>query len=61
VQTAREKCREHLRVGQPFAFNATNITRQMRRRWIDSRVANGYQLSNPIDPSTVGTTKGLTR
>ena len=24
-----------LRVGQSFAFNATNITRQIRQRWID--------------------------
>ncbi len=35
VQAAREKCREHLRAKRDFAFNATNITRQMRQRWID--------------------------
>lgn len=35
IQTAREKCREHLRAGRDFAFNATNITRQMRQRWIE--------------------------
>jgi putative nucleotidyltransferase with HDIG domain len=35
IQAAREKCREYLRVGQDFAFNATNITRQIRQRWID--------------------------
>jgi putative nucleotidyltransferase with HDIG domain len=35
IQAAREKSREHLRAGQNFAFNATNITRQMRKRWID--------------------------
>jgi putative nucleotidyltransferase with HDIG domain len=35
VQAAREKCREHLRAGRDFAFNATNITRQMRQHWID--------------------------
>jgi predicted kinase len=35
VQTAREQCRAHLRAGQNFAFNATNITRQMRQRWIE--------------------------
>ena len=29
------RCREHLRAGQNFAFNATNITRQMRKRWIE--------------------------
>lgn len=35
IQTAREQCREHLRAGCDFAFNATNITRQMRGRWIE--------------------------
>lgn len=35
IQVAREQCRVHLRAGQDFAFNATNITRQMRKRWID--------------------------
>ncbi|PWU11213.1 MAG: hypothetical protein C5B50_23845 [Verrucomicrobia bacterium] len=34
VQSAREQCRIHLRAGRNFAFNATNITRQMRQRWI---------------------------
>jgi putative nucleotidyltransferase with HDIG domain len=35
IQAARESCREHLRAGQNFAFNGTNITRQMRQRWIE--------------------------
>jgi putative nucleotidyltransferase with HDIG domain len=35
IQAARERCREHLRAGANFAFNGTNITRQMRQRWID--------------------------
>jgi len=35
VQSALEQCREHLRAGRDFAFNATNITRQMRGRWIE--------------------------
>ena len=34
IQAAREQCREHLRACSSFAFNATNITRQMRQRWI---------------------------
>lgn len=34
IQLAREQCRAHLRTGQNFAFNATNLTRQMRQRWI---------------------------
>jgi len=35
IQAAREQCREHLRAGRDFAFNATNITRQIRQRWIE--------------------------
>ena len=35
VQVARERCRDHLRSGRSFAFNATNLMRQTRRRWID--------------------------
>jgi putative nucleotidyltransferase with HDIG domain len=35
IQTAREQCRAHLRARADFAFNATNITRQMRQRWIE--------------------------
>lgn len=35
VQLARERCREFLRAGTSFAFNATNTMRQIRGRWID--------------------------
>lgn len=35
IQTAREQCREHLRAHRDFAFNATSITTQIRKRWID--------------------------
>jgi predicted kinase len=35
IQLAREGCREHLRAGRDFAFNATNIVRQTRQRWVD--------------------------
>jgi len=35
IQAAREHCRGHLRAGRDFCFNATNVTRQMRQRWID--------------------------
>ena len=35
IQGMREQCREHLRACRDFAFNATNITRQTRKRWID--------------------------
>jgi putative nucleotidyltransferase with HDIG domain len=34
IQVAREKCRVYLRARKDFAFNATNITRLMRQRWI---------------------------
>lgn len=33
IQLATERCREHLRAGQSFAFNATNLMRQTRSRW----------------------------
>jgi putative nucleotidyltransferase with HDIG domain len=35
VQAAKERCREHLRAGRDFAFNATNTVRTTRRRWVD--------------------------
>ena len=35
IQLARERCREHLRAGRNFAFNATNTIRQTRKRWVD--------------------------
>ena len=33
AQAAKERCREHLRAGTDFAFNATNLTRRVRGRW----------------------------
>lgn len=35
IQAARDQCRELLRAGQSFAFSATNLIRQTRKRWID--------------------------
>jgi predicted kinase len=35
IQVARERCRELLRSGRSFAFNATNLLRRTRQRWID--------------------------
>jgi predicted kinase len=35
VQAARKTCRDHLRAGRDFAFNATNIVRQTRKKWVD--------------------------
>jgi len=34
VQLASERCREKLRAGDSFAFNATNLLRQTRGRWL---------------------------
>jgi len=35
IQLAREACRQHLRAGRDFAFNATNTMQTTRKRWID--------------------------
>src|SRR5262249_28254264 len=35
VQQAKQRCRELLRSRTSFAFNATNLLQQTRRRWID--------------------------
>jgi predicted kinase len=35
AQLARERCRELLRERTSFAFNATNLLRQTRQRWVD--------------------------
>ena len=44
IQAAREQCREHLRAGRDFAFNATNITRVTRQRWIDLCAEYGARI-----------------
>lgn len=54
VQLARERCRNYLRTGQSFAFNATNIVRVTRERWItlfadyNARVELVY-IEPPVD------------
>ena len=35
AQAAKERCREHLRIGQAFVFNATNLLRTTRTRWLE--------------------------
>ena len=35
VQAAKERCRELMRAEKSFAFSATNLLRQTRKRWID--------------------------
>ena len=44
IQLARERCREHLRSGRDFAFNATNTMRQTRKRWIDLFAGYGARV-----------------
>jgi predicted kinase len=44
IQAARETCRQHLRGGRDFAFNATNTVRQTRKRWIDLFVDYGARV-----------------
>lgn len=35
VQLARERCREHLRAGTSFSFNATYTVKETRGRWLN--------------------------
>jgi predicted kinase len=35
VQEAKEQAKVYLRKGEPFVWNATNVTKQMRSQWID--------------------------
>jgi predicted kinase len=35
VQQAKEQAKVYLRKGEPFVWNSTNITKQMRSQWID--------------------------
>ena len=39
-QLAKERCKEHMRKGEDFVFNATNFVKQTRARWI--RLFNQY-------------------
>ena len=44
VQRAREQAREHLRAGRPFAWNATNLSRQLRRGLIQLALDYGARI-----------------
>lgn len=44
VQAARERAREHLRAGRDFAWNATNVSRQMRGRMLGLCRAYGARI-----------------
>lgn len=54
VQEAKERCRQHLRAKEDFAFNATNTVLQTRARWVDlfaeygARIEIAY-LEPPLD------------
>ncbi len=45
VQAGREQCRQFLRSGTDFVLNATNITRQTRKLWIDIGADYGARIS----------------
>jgi predicted kinase len=45
IQAARERCREHLRAREDFAFNATNTVLQTRLRWIALFAEYGARIS----------------
>lgn len=34
-QLAKERCREQMREGKDFVFNATNLVKDLRKKWID--------------------------
>jgi putative nucleotidyltransferase with HDIG domain len=65
AQTARERCREHLRAGRSFAFNATNLLRQTRRRWLDLFADYGARVEivyiEPALSTILGQNKGRDR
>ena len=44
IQMAKEHAKVWMRKGQSFVFNATNITRDMRSRWIDLFVSYGGRV-----------------
>lgn len=44
IAAARERAREHLRVRRPFVWNATNISRGLRRRAIDLATDYGARV-----------------
>jgi predicted kinase len=44
IQVARERCRELLRSGRSFAFNATNLLHSTRQRWIDLFAGYGARI-----------------
>lgn len=44
VQIAKEEARSHLRKGEDFVWNATNITKQMRTQLIDLFVSYGAKV-----------------
>jgi predicted kinase len=44
VAAARERARQHLRRGEPFAWNATNLGRPLRAKLIDFLVSYGARV-----------------
>jgi len=46
IQRAREDCRKHLRRQEEFVFDATNLTRNIRDRWV--RLFTSYDMGVDI-------------
>ena len=44
VAAARERAREHLRARRPFVWNATNVSRDLRRRTVDLAADYGARV-----------------
>ena len=44
IQLGKEKAKEFLRARTPFVFNATNITSEMRSKWISLFVEYGARV-----------------
>ncbi len=52
LQEAQHRFREHLAASQSFVFNATNLTRAMRQKWLSIAAAyNAELVGHYIEPS----------
>jgi len=45
LAAARERARTHLRAGRPFVWNATNVSRDLRRRTVDLAADYGARVT----------------
>uniref|UniRef100_UPI00344E46DC hypothetical protein n=1 Tax=Cardiobacterium valvarum TaxID=194702 RepID=UPI00344E46DC len=56
MQQAKEQARSYLRAGQPFIFNATNISRDIRDKWTGLFADLPRPYSPALPRSTLHTT-----